>query len=263
MAETPSYFTDGAAYDRLMGRWSRAAGGVFLDWLALPPGLSWLDVGCGTGVFTELLLERCKARSASAVDPAADQIAYARTKPANKHVEFRLADAQSLPFADRTFDAAAMALVMSFVPDAAKAVAEMKRVVKPGGTIGTYVWDFLGNGSPPQPLRAAVEAMGYTVPPMPGHRNSQLENLKEYFAGAALDEVAARPIEIEVCYANFDEFWTAQTALANPTVQHIRKMTEAELARLKDYLREHLPADKTGRIAYKARANAAKGRIPG
>ena len=180
MNETPSYFTDGAAYDRLMGRWSRAAGEVFLDWLALPPGLSWLDVGCGTGVFTELLLERGKAQSASAVDPAADQIAYARTKPANKQVDFRLADAQSLPFADRTFDAAAMALVMSFVPDAAKAVAEMKRVVKPGGIIGTYVWDFLGNGSPPQPLRAAVEAMGYEVPPMPGHRNSQLETLKGY-----------------------------------------------------------------------------------
>ncbi len=262
MNETPSYFTDGAAYDRLMGRWSRAAGEVFLDWLALPPGLSWLDVGCGTGVFTELLLERGKAQSASAVDPAADQIAYARTKPANKQVDFRLADAQSLPFADRTFDAAAMALVMSFVPDAAKAVAEMKRVVKPGGIIGTYVWDFLGNGSPPQPLRAAVEAMGYEVPPMPGHRNSQLETLKGYFAGAALDEVAARTIEIEVSYANFDEFWLAQTVLANPTVQHIRKMSDTQMERLRAHLREHLPTAETGRIAYKARANAAKGRIP-
>jgi ubiquinone/menaquinone biosynthesis C-methylase UbiE len=263
MADTPSYFTDGAAYDRLMGRWSRAAGEVFLDWLSLPSRLRWLDVGCGTGVFTALLIERCKAQSVSAVDPAADQIAYARTKAANKDVDFHLADAQSLPFADRTFDAAAMALVMSFVPDAAKAVAEMKRVVKPGGTIGTYVWDFLGNASPPQPLRMAVEAMGYSLPPMPGHRNSQLENLKGYFAGASLDEVAARPIAIEVTYANFDEFWLAQTALANPTVQHIRKMTDAEVERLKAYLREHLPTDKFGRIAYKARANAAKGRVPG
>ncbi len=262
MADTPSYFTDGAAYDRLMGRWSRAAGEVFLDWLSLPAGLHWLDVGCGTGVFTELVLERCQAQSASAVDPAADQIAYASTKPANKQVDFRLADAQSLPFADRTFDAAAMALVMSFVPDAAKAVAEMKRVVKPGGTIGTYVWDFVGNGSPPQPLRAAVEAMGYPVPPMPGHGNSQLENLRGYFSGAALDDVAARSIEIEVTYANFDEFWLAQTALANPTVQHIRKMTDMEVGRLKAHLREHLPTDETGRIAYKARANAAKGRVP-
>jgi ubiquinone/menaquinone biosynthesis C-methylase UbiE len=262
MADTQSYFTDGAAYDRLMGRWSRAAGEVFLDWLSLPPGLCWLDVGCGTGVFTELLLERCQAQSASAVDPAADQIAYARTKPANKLVDFRLADAQSLPFDDRTFDAAAMALVMSFIPDAAKAVAEMKRVVKPGGTIGTYVWDFLGNASPPQPLRTAVEAMGYPVPPMPGHHNSQLEKLRGYFAGAALDEVGARTIEIEVAYPSFDEYWSAQTALANPPVQHIRKMTETELGRLKAYLREHLPTDKTGRIAYKARANAAKGRVP-
>ena len=97
---------------------------------------------------------------------------------------------------------------------------------------------------------------------MPGHRNSQLETLKGYFAGAALDEVAARTIEIEVSYANFDEFWLAQTVLANPTVQHIRKMSDTQMERLRAHLREHLPTAETGRIAYKARANAAKGRIP-
>src|ERR1700752_1448767 len=115
MAEQ-SFFTDGAAYERLMGRWSRSAGDVFLDWLAVPKGLNWLDVGCGTGAFTELLLARCAPKSVSAIDPAEDQIAFAQKRPGLSGVTFRVGDAQSLRFGNREFDAAAMALVISFVP---------------------------------------------------------------------------------------------------------------------------------------------------
>jgi ubiquinone/menaquinone biosynthesis C-methylase UbiE len=259
---TTIYFTDGAAYDRLMAPWSRAAGKEFLDWLAAPQGLRWLDVGCGTGAFTEVVLEQCKPRDVSAVDPAEDQIAYARTKPVAKQVSFRLADAQKLPFANGEFDVAAMALVITFVPDPKQAIAEMRRVVKSGGIIGTYVWDFLGKGNTQQPLREAVEAMGIAVLPTPGHIHSRLESLRAIFTGAGLDAVSVRPIEVEVSYANFDEYWTAQTGFANTVVQHMRKMTEAQIEDLKARLREHLPRDKSGRIVYKAWANAAKGQVP-
>jgi ubiquinone/menaquinone biosynthesis C-methylase UbiE len=262
MAESTIYFTDGAAYDRLMAPWSRAAGKEFLDWLAAPPGLRWLDVGCGTGAFTDLVLEQSSPRDLSAVDPAEDQIAHARTKPAAKRVNFRLAEAQNLPFADDEFDVAAMALVITFVPDPAQAIAEMKRVVKPGGMIGTYVWDFLGKGNTQQPLREAVEARGIRVQPTPGHVHSRLESLREIFTGAGLEEVSVRPIEIDISYPNFDEYWTAQTGFANTVVQHMRKMPEAQIEDLKSHLREHLPRDKAGRIVYKAWANAAKGRVP-
>jgi ubiquinone/menaquinone biosynthesis C-methylase UbiE len=263
MADNTIYFTDGAAYDRLMAPWSRAAGKQFLDWLAVPAGLRWLDVGCGTGAFTELVLEQSGPRDVSAVDPAEDQIVHARTKPAAKRVSFRLAEAQKLPFADSEFDVAAMALVITFVPDPQQAIAEMKRVVKPGGMIGTYVWDFLGKGNTQQPLREAVEARGIPVQPQPGHVHSRLENLRAIFTGAGLNDVAVRPVEIEVSYPSFDAYWTAQTGFANTVVQHMRKMTEAQIEELKTHLREHLPRDKDGRIVYKAWANAAKGRVPG
>jgi ubiquinone/menaquinone biosynthesis C-methylase UbiE len=130
VAEAPSFFTDGQAYHRLMGRWSRAVGEVFLDWLALPKGLSWLDVGCGTGTFTELVIERCAPSSMSAIEPSEGQINYSRSGHAASQVTFRTGDAQSLPFADHAFNVAAMALVINFVPDGAKATAEMKRVIK-------------------------------------------------------------------------------------------------------------------------------------
>jgi ubiquinone/menaquinone biosynthesis C-methylase UbiE len=262
MADNMIYFTDGAAYDRLMAPWSRAVGKEFLNWFAMPPGVRWLDVGCGTGAFTELLLEQSSPSDVSAVDPAEDQIAYARTKPAAKRVNFRLAEAQKLPFADSEFDVAAMALVITFIPEPAQAIAEMKRVVKPGGMLGTYVWDFLGKGNTQQPLREAVEARGVPVLAMPGHVHSRLESLRAIFAGAGLDAVSVRPIEVEVSYANFDEYWTAQTGFANTVVQQMRKMTDTQIEELKAHLREHLPRDKSGRIVYKAWANAVKGRVP-
>ena len=263
MADSTIYFTDGAAYDRLMAPWSRAAGKEFLDWLALPADLRWLDVGCGTGAFTELVLEQSGPRHVSAVDPAQDQIAYASTKAAARRVNFRLAEAEKLPFADGEFDVAAMALVITFVPEPERAMAEMKRVVKPGGVLGTYVWDFLGKGNTQQPLREAVEAMGIQVQATPGHVHSRLESLRTIFANAGLEAVSVRPIEIEVSYPDFDAYWTAQTGFANTVVQHMRKMTEAQIEELKAHLRERLPRDKSGRIVYKAWANAAKGRVPG
>jgi ubiquinone/menaquinone biosynthesis C-methylase UbiE len=263
MADTTIHFTDGAAYDRLMAPWSRAVGKQFVAWLGLTPGLRWLDVGCGTGAFTELLLAEANPHHVSAVDPAADQIAYARTKPAAKRVDFHQAGAQKLPFASGEFDVAAMALVITFVPDPAQALAEMKRVVKPGGTLATYVWDFLGKGNTQQPLREAVEARGVPVQPTPGHIHSRLESLRTIFTAAGLDAVSVRPIEIEISYANFDEYWIAQTGFANTVVQHMRKMSEGQVEELKAHLHQHLPRDKSGRIVYKAWANAAKGRVPG
>jgi SAM-dependent methyltransferase len=232
MAEATSVFTDAQAYERLMGRWSRAAGEVFLDWLALPKGLKWLDVGCGTGAFTELVIDRCAPSNISAIDPSADQVAYARNGTAASLAMFRTGDAQSLSFADREFDVAAMALVISFVPDAAKAVAEMKRVVMPQGTVGAYMWDVLGGGFVQRPLVEALGAMGIDVPPATGRKNSSIEEMRGLFERAGLDQVATRRIEIEVSYPNFDEYWGAQTGLANPVVQPIRRMSELDVARL-------------------------------
>src|SRR5690349_21615344 len=148
MKQPGGLFSDGEAYERLMGRWSRLVGQSFLDWLAVPKGLRWLDVGCGNGAFTEVLIAGVAPAAVTGVDPSEGQIAYARKRPATAMAEFRVGDAQSLAFDDRSFDAAAMALVISFLPDPAKAVAEMARVVRPGGCIATYMWDMSAGGSP-------------------------------------------------------------------------------------------------------------------
>jgi ubiquinone/menaquinone biosynthesis C-methylase UbiE len=141
-----------------MGAWSRLAGEVFLDWLAPRARLRWVDVGCGTGAFCQLVFERCAPAEIQGVDPSEAQLAFARTRPASGVAQFQRGDATALPFAGDRFDAAIMALVIFFVPDPAKGVAEMVRVVGPGGTVAAYAWDILGGGIPTEPILAASHA---------------------------------------------------------------------------------------------------------
>jgi ubiquinone/menaquinone biosynthesis C-methylase UbiE len=129
----------------------------------VPIGLRWIDVGCGNGAFTEVLIARCAPSAVSAVDPSEGQLSYARTRPGTKLVEFRVGDALALPYPDGSFDAAAMALAISFVPDPVKAATEMTRVVQPGGWVATYMWDLPGGGIPVEPMFRALKSLGIAV----------------------------------------------------------------------------------------------------
>ena len=152
-------FEDGTAYERYMGKWSQLAGEKFLDWLAPKSGMHWLDVGCGNGAFTEMLVERCAPASVYGIDPSEKQLAYAHTRPAANLAQFRQGDAMALPFPDDTFNAAVMSLVIFFVPDPATGVAEMARVVRPGGTVTAYAWDMPGGGFPYEALQSEMRGL--------------------------------------------------------------------------------------------------------
>jgi len=254
-------FDDGAAYERYMGRWSQLAGEAFLDWLAPRPGLRWLDVGCGNGAFTEMLVDRCAPASVVGIDPSGAQLAYARTRPASRIAEFRQGDAMALPFPDDTFDAAVMPLVIFFVPDPAQGVAEMARVVTPGGIVTAYSWDMLGGGFPYAALQAEMREMSITVAKPPSPDASRMDRLLELWSGAGLDGVDTREITVQRTFADFDDYWT--TILGGPSVgPQLSAMASGDLAQLKSRMGAHLPADANGRITCRARANAVRGRVP-
>src|SRR6185312_10599806 len=142
------------------------------------------------------------------IDPSEAQLAFARTRPAARLAQFRQGDAMALPFPGDRFDAAVMALVIFFVPEPAKAVAEMVRVVAPGGTIATYAWDIEGGGRPTEPIDAELRAMGLTPPLPPSFRASRMESLRELWAGAGLEAIETREIIMARSFADFDAFWT-------------------------------------------------------
>jgi SAM-dependent methyltransferase len=261
MEPGPIRFKDGAGYERYMGKWSQLAGDTFLDWLAPKHGLRWLDVGCGNGAFTEMLVERCAPESVDGIDPSEEQLAFARARPATRDARYRQGDAMALPYPDAAFDAAVMPLVIFFVPDPAKGVAEMARVVRPGGSVTAYAWDMAGGGFPYDALIAEMRGMGVDVPKPPSPEASRIESLRELWTGAGLTAVETREIAVQRTFMDFDDFWT--TILAGPSVgPKLAKMTSGEITILKERMRARLPADGEGRITYGARANAVKGIKP-
>jgi ubiquinone/menaquinone biosynthesis C-methylase UbiE len=262
MSDTTVIFDDAAAYERFMGRWSRTVGDFFLDWVAPPRNARWLDVGCGTGIFTELVLNRCSPATMVAVDPAAGQIDYARKRPVARLAEFRVADAQSLPFSDQTFDLVASALVLNFIPNRARAVAEMRRVSRPGGVVAAYVWDFATERGTAWPLARGMRQIGMEVPAVPGATYSSLDVLRLLFDQAGLEDIATRPIDITVTYSSFTDFWQSQVPPFTLNGKAIAALQEADHARLVQAVRAALPTDSQGQIAYPARANAIKARVP-
>jgi len=262
MVNNPIRFDDGAAYERYMGKWSRLVGETYLDWLAPKSGLRWLDVGCGSGAFTEMLVERCAPVSVQGIDPSEGQLAYARKRPASRVAQFRQGDAMALPFPDNAFDAAVMPLVIFFVPDPAAGVAEMARVVCPGGIVTAYAWDMFGGGFPYEALKVEMRALGAAVPEPPSPDASRMEALRGLWGVAALDAVETREISVQRTFADFEDYWTTilGSASAGPK---LAAMSSADLSLLRARMRARLPADATGRITCSARANAVKGRVPG
>jgi SAM-dependent methyltransferase len=254
-------FDDGAAYERYMGKWSQLVGEAFLNWLAPKSGMRWLDVGCGNGAFTEMLAARCAPLAVHGIDPSEEQLAYARMRPALRGAEFRPGDAMALPFADDMFDAAVMPLVIFFVPDPAKGVAEMTRVVGPGSSVSAYAWDMDGGGFPYQTLWDEMRALGVAVPVTPSPGASRIDAMRELWTGAGLEGVETRELGVERTFADFDDYWT--TVLGGPSVgRRLAAMGVEDLVVLKARMRARLPEDASGRITYRARANAVKGQVP-
>lgn len=253
-------FDDGAAYERYMGRWSRLVGERFLDWLKAPGGARWLDIGCGNGAFTELLLARAAPAALAGIDPSAAQLAYARALPALADADLREGDAQDLPWADDAFDVAVMPLVLFFVPDPALGVAEMRRVVAGSGQVAAYAWDMAGRGFPYEPVREAVIAMGIEVPPPPSPQASNLEVMQSLWHEAGLGEIETCSITVQRRYADLDDYW--QTLLGAPSIgARLAALDPTRQAQLRAQLPALLGVASDGSITCSGRANAIKGRV--
>jgi ubiquinone/menaquinone biosynthesis C-methylase UbiE len=260
MNNAASVFNDGAAYERHMGRWSKLAGREFLDWLAPSHGLSWLDVGCGNGAFTEEIIARCAPAEVVAVDSSENQIVYARERPGAKLADFRVADAQSLPFGSGSFDVVGMGLVISFIPNPAKAIAEMVRVVRPGGSVATYMWDSSIGGLPVDPINRTLRRMGIEPPRAQNSASATLPALYELWTKAGLDAVETKHIRVETIFPAFDEYWDTNTVGVGPQGVLIARMTAETRDHFRNELRREMPPGTNGRITVPAVASAVKGR---
>jgi ubiquinone/menaquinone biosynthesis C-methylase UbiE len=262
MGTTEIRFDDGEAYERFMGVWSAKVGNLFIDWLKPRPRLRWIDVGCGNGAFTELLVARCSPAQITGVDPSDAQLEFARERHTAGKARFIKGDAMSLPVADNSVDAATMGLVIFFVPDPQRGVSEMARVVAPGGSVSAYAWDMPGGGFPAQPMHEELDRLGITAPSPPHPEASAIAALEALWAKAGLTDIETTIFTVERSFESFEDLW--ETTLAGPRVSAaIRDMPPDLIATYKANVKARFTPDYQGRITCRARANAIKGTQPG
>ncbi len=252
-------FDDGSVYERMMGKWSGLIGNAFIDWLAPLPNLRWADIGCGNGAFTQLLVERCAPLTVDGVDTSEGQLAFARERLATPVAHFRQGNAMALPYPDDTFDAAVMALVVFFIPDPARGIAEMARVVRPGGLGAAYIWDLVSGGGPSEAIIGELQKMGFAPPRAPRAEASTHEGLRTLWTQAGFVDLEASVIHARRTFANFEEYWAITTAAPNLGPM-LGSMTPGDVSQLKSRVREQAPIRASGRVQIEARANAIVGR---
>ncbi len=255
----------GEAYEYFMGRWSRLVASSFLDWLAPSHGLHWLDVGCGSGALSEAILKSCQPEGLTAIDQSAGFVSAIAARLGHS-AECRVGDALALPLGDSTVDATVSGLVLNFISDKQRAIAEMVRVTRPGGFVAVYIWDYAGTM---EFLTTFWDAV-VEIDPDASHLHeanrfptSTAETLRLLFEDAGLENVENAPITIVTHFANFEDYWNPLLGGQGPAPSYVQSLDESKRARLRNLLRERLPFALDGSIAMTARAWAAKGQPAG
>jgi SAM-dependent methyltransferase len=255
-------WASGTAYEPYVGRWSRRVAREFLAWLAVPPGSRWLDVGCGTGALTQTILAEANPAAVLGVDASAGFAGYAKETTPDPRAAFAVEDAQALTAADGTFDAAVSGLMLNFVSQPERAVAEMARVVRPGGTVAVYVWDYAGQMQFMRYFWDAALALDPAGAPDEGTRFPicRPEPLAALWQGTGLQEVTVRAIDIPTVFRDFDDYWTPFLGGQGAAPAYAMRLPDDQRAALRERLRATLPAAADGSISLIARTWAVQGR---
>jgi SAM-dependent methyltransferase len=236
-----------------------------LAWLQIAPHKDWLDIGCGTGALTQTILQHAEPRTVKGIDPSAGFIEHARARVGGSTASFEVGDAQSLPTAPGQFDVAVAGLVLNFVQQPARAVAEMARSVRAGGTVAAYVWDYAGRM---ELMRyfwdAAVALDGAAVALDEGRRfpMCQPTALADLFAEAGLHGVEVRPIEVPTRFRDFDDYWSPFLGGQAPAPGYAMSLSDQRRAALRERIRASLPIAPDGSVDLIARAWAVRGQTP-
>ncbi|MEO8252506.1 MAG: methyltransferase domain-containing protein [Chloroflexota bacterium] len=237
----------------------------FLDWLGIAPGRRWLDVGCGTGVLSAAILAQCEPRSVVGIDPAEAMLARARATLVDERVQFAVGSAAATGVDDGAVDIVVSGLVLNFVPDVGAALAEAQRVVRPGGLVAAYLWDYAEGMQLLRRFWDAAIALDPGVHVLDESERFGIaapEPLVGAFTGAGLDSVDVRLLEVPTVFADFDDMWTPFLGGAGPAPAYVATLGEAERDALRDRLRASVAPEPDGSIHLVARAWAVQGRRP-
>ncbi len=234
-----SFEVTAEAYDRYMGAWSQRLAPRMIELAGIEAGARVLDVGCGTGMLTRELVSRLGPERVVAVDPSESFVAALRSRLPD--IEVRQANAERLPFADGTFDAALAQLVVHFMADPVVGLTEMARVTRRDGSVAACVWDYAGDRGPLGPFWRAARELDDEVEDEAQLPGTRAGNLAELLAAAGLREVEEGALVAERSYASFDAWWEPFTKGVGPGGAYVRRLSEPRRTALRERCRVMLP----------------------
>lgn len=262
-----SRFVKAAAYERMMGRWSKRLAPLFLEFVRLGDVGRVLDVGCGTGALVDAVAGRTSASAIVGIDLSPPFIDHARQRFPDPRFRFDCGDGMALPYPDTSFDCALSLLVFQFIPKPITAANEMRRVTHPGGTVGACVWDSGGGGFEMSKIfwDEAVKLDGSAANEMPErslHCN-RAGQLTEVWRAAGLEGVEEVTLEIQTDFSDFDDYWVPYSSGVGPQGVYIDRLSASQLQALREALRKRLLGDGPDRpFSLRARAFAVRGTVP-
>jgi ubiquinone/menaquinone biosynthesis C-methylase UbiE len=257
-------WSSGDGYEAYMGRWSRPVADRFLEWLDLPRGARWLDVGCGTGALTGEVLVRAAPAAVVGLDPTAAFAAHAAHHVPDPRARFAVGDARALPIADGWADAVVSGLMLNFVPERTRALAEMRRACRTGGVVAAYVWDYAGGMQLTSRFWAAAEELD------PAVRTDaedvrfgfcRPEPLRAMFRAAGLADVEVDDVVVTTVFRDFDEVWSPFLRGTGPAPAYVGSLDDDRRADLAARFRTALPAGDDGSIRLTARSWTVRGSV--
>ena len=258
-------FAVSAGYERFMGRWSRLLAPAYVAFAGVKNGDRVLDVGTGTGSLAAAVEASMPASEIVGVDPSEGFIAYAQKNAKSNRVHFEVGDAQALKFKDASFDNTLALLVMNFVPDPNKAVAEMRRVTRQQGIVSACVWDYDAGMQMLRFFWDEAVAFDPAIEPkderhMKLSRQGQLGDL---WRKAGLVNVKEEPLVIDQAYASFNDYWEPFTKGAGPGGAYVVSLSEDRRQQLEARMRKRLLMDRQdGPFTLTARAWCVRGEVP-
>jgi ubiquinone/menaquinone biosynthesis C-methylase UbiE len=259
---------DGEGYELQMGRWSRRLAGLFLEFVGTAHGECVLDVGCGTGRLAFALTERCQVKQLRGIDVSPAYIAYATRHTQDPRLVFQVGDACALDFPDHRLDRVLSLLMLHFVLRAEQAIAEMRRVARPGSVVGAAVWDSRGGFVANRIFFDTAAVLDPKVNERRARNNTRPltrpGELANAWRAAGFREVVETALSIRMEFASFEDYWAPYAGQGGPGAEYVATLGEAERARLREAVRcAYVDGDPDGPRSYAAVAWAVKGIVPG
>lgn len=254
-------WSDGGAYERFMGRWSAALAERFVDWLEPVADARWVDVGSGTGAVTGAVLAAAAPTAVVAVDPSPAFTAHAAARFDDDRVGVRGGTAEELPVDSRAADYVVAGLVLNFVADPERALREMARVARPGGTVACTVWDYAEGMQMLRVFWDAATALDPSAAELDEARFavSRPGALAELLRAAGLRDVQDGELVVTTVFAGVDDFWQPFLGGQGAVAGYVAGLDEGARDALAAEVRRRLPVAADGRVHLTARAWAARG----